>query len=234
MGREIKRVPLDFSWPLHEPWEGYLIPDDICGEICAACEGIGLNKPTLKIHQEWYGINYCHNINQADVEALVEAGRLHDFTHTWDQDNKLVRRADNYIPTAQEVNEWSHTGFAHDTCNHFIVTEARAKRLGVYGKCEVCNGAGDVWLTEVTKLAHDKWERSEPPTGEGWQVWETVSEGSPISPVFADKTELINWLIIHERQSRANAEAFVEKGWALTMIVSNNIFYENYESASLT
>ena len=28
-------------------------------------------------------------------------------------------------------------------------------------------------------------ERREPPIGDGWQVWETVSEGSPVTPVFA-------------------------------------------------
>lgn len=26
MGREIKRVPLDFAWPLDEVWDGFLNP----------------------------------------------------------------------------------------------------------------------------------------------------------------------------------------------------------------
>ena len=30
----------------------------------------------------------------------------------------------------------------------------------------------------------------EPPAGDGYQIWETVSEGSPISPVFATPEEL--------------------------------------------
>jgi hypothetical protein len=32
------------------------------------------------------------------------------------------------------------------------------------------------------------------PEGDGWQMWETVSEGSPISPVFATPEELARWL----------------------------------------
>ncbi len=31
MGREIKRVPLDFDAPLGEVWTGYLMPDDLDG-----------------------------------------------------------------------------------------------------------------------------------------------------------------------------------------------------------
>ena len=26
MGRELKRVPLDFDWPLNKPWEGFVNP----------------------------------------------------------------------------------------------------------------------------------------------------------------------------------------------------------------
>ena len=37
-------------------------------------------------------------------------------------------------------------------------------------------------------------ERYEPPVGEGWQMWETTSEGSPISPVFASPEDLATWL----------------------------------------
>jgi hypothetical protein len=33
----------------------------------------------------------------------------------------------------------------------------------------------------------------EPPKGEGWQMWETTSEGSPQSPVFQTAEELAEW-----------------------------------------
>jgi hypothetical protein len=33
-------------------------------------------------------------------------------------------------------------------------------------------------------------EEHDPPTGDGYQLWETTSEGSPISPVFATLDEL--------------------------------------------
>jgi hypothetical protein len=33
-----------------------------------------------------------------------------------------------------------------------------------------------------------------PPPGDGWQMWETTSVGSPMSPVFATPEELARWL----------------------------------------
>ncbi len=37
-------------------------------------------------------------------------------------------------------------------------------------------------------------ENIEPPAGDGWQMWEDCSEGSPISPVFKTPEELAHWL----------------------------------------
>jgi hypothetical protein len=65
-----------------------------------------------------------------------------------------------------------------------------------------------------------------PPEGDGWQAWETVSEGSPCSPVFATAEELIEWaagpdgkLGIGGRPvSREAAAAFVAEGYAVSMV----------------
>jgi hypothetical protein len=58
----------------------------------------------------------------------------------------------------------------------------------------------------------------EPPSGEAWQVWETVSEGSPISPPFVERDACVAWLIEHEKCSPAAAEQFITDGWAPSMI----------------
>jgi hypothetical protein len=64
-----------------------------------------------------------------------------------------------------------------------------------------------------------------------FQVWQTVSEGSPVSPPFATREELIDYLVLHgdfwdqERgtggYSREQAIAFVNAGWvpsAMTIV----------------
>lgn len=47
---------------------------------------------------------------------------------------------------------------------------------------------------KVLYLAASMWQREEPPTGPGFQLWETTSEGSPISPVFPTLDALCTWL----------------------------------------
>lgn len=64
---------------------------------------------------------------------------------------------------------------------------------------------------------HDECERSyEPPKGEGWQLWQTVSDG-PISPVFATPDELVAWMSqpvpMSERKSW-RPEAYPPNPWA--------------------
>ena len=62
-----------------------------------------------------------------------------------------------------------------------------------------------------------------------FQLWETVSEGTPVSPPFATREELIAYLAQHgdfwdqdRRESGwgwASARAFVDAGWAPTMAI---------------
>jgi hypothetical protein len=82
----------------------------------------------------------------------------------------------------------------HDSINAHVVMEVRAKREGIELTCKTCGGDGDAFRDEEHRAAHDAWQPSEPPTGEGWQMWENTSEGSPISPVFATPEELAEWL----------------------------------------
>ena len=58
----------------------------------------------------------------------------------------------------------------------------------------------------------------------GWQLYETVSEGSPLSPVFAAKDELAAWMSDPERgRDWVPAEVaakFVAEGWAPSFVSS--------------
>lgn len=62
-------------------------------------------------------------------------------------------------------------------------------------KCEIncgeCSEDADYcfWYNEKNRK---KWYK-EVPKGEGYQLWETTTEGSPISPVFETLEELCEW-----------------------------------------
>lgn len=53
--------------------------------------------------------------------------------------------------------------------------------------------AGRMVPAKLVKKLYDEWEDYEPPVGEGYQLWEDCSEGSPISPVFTTLDDLCAW-----------------------------------------
>ena len=72
----------------------------------------------------------------------------------------------------------------------------------------------------------EKWA---PEEATWYQMYETVSEGTPVTPAFATKEELVEYLVAHgdygdQRYgeggwSRANAEQFVARGYASSLMV---------------
>lgn len=69
---------------------------------------------------------------------------------------------------------------------------------GYDGKCPLCEDLKYVYV------------RVEPPKGEGYQVWEDVSEGSPISPVFKTKEELAKYMTDNTKENDVNYGATYE------------------------
>jgi len=137
----------------------------------------------------WNG-SWSHHLNADDVAALVKGGRLMDLTHTFDPEKRWQPKVPAYVPAPREVNIWSISGMGHDSINSGICIRAECERLGVAYTCAACDGEGDIWPSPEAKQAYEGWQQEEPPAGEGYQIWETVSEGSPISPVFSSPLDL--------------------------------------------
>lgn len=288
MGRELKRVPLDFDWPIDEKWKGYLNPFYSQQIKCLHCDGRGNSPeaqrledlwyshrgggfnpedrgsvpylPTDEVARKWaehqcsrtpefYGSNessihreavricdiwnrsWSHHLNEQDVAALVKANRLNDFTHDWipstgKRNSGWQRKPGNPVPTPRQVNDWSLFGLGHDSINCWVVMKAELKRLKQPSACAYCKGHGHTWPSDRVKRQCSAWRRKEPPKGDGYQVWETVSEGSPISPVFATPQELAN----HMSTTRWGADQgsspetwlkfILGPGWAPSMMSS--------------
>jgi hypothetical protein len=105
---------------------------------------------------------------------------------------------------------------------------------GYYPDCAGCEFDDDDDCTSD----EDCPRRFDPPAGDGWQIWETVSEGSPNSPVFATKEELIEYVHykgaggVFKPASRAAARKFVEAGWAPSMAIMNGYIADGVNSFS--
>lgn len=78
--------------------------------------------------------------------------------------------------------------------------------------CPECRGDGEVWQQGGKRL-YDSWKPTEPPAGEWWQLWEDISEGSPVSPVFSTAEELASWL-----EKDAGRSTFDEKASVATWL----------------
>lgn len=306
MGREIRRVVLDFKWPQNKVWEGFVNPL-YKARTCEECNGEGTSPEAAFLLNIWYGRvpfkpedngstpfltshpyvqrfargqierashyygtgelaverearrmceiwnrSWSHHLNEFDVKALLDADRLWDFTRRPRNEeqknlpmfeNGWLKESNGYVPTPQEVNEWSLGFLGHDSSNAWIVVKARLKReseSNVEGivksipyQCSECGGEGSIWDSEADKAAYEAWKPTDPPAGEGWQFWETVSEGSPQSPVFATADELVQFLVTHEGYSHNAASSFINVGWVPSGIIQDGVMYNTVEAAVL-
>lgn len=160
MGRLVRRVPLDFDWPLNVVWRGYVRPAEIVLPPCPACT------------------------------------------------------------VTPDVGEDGLTSEQHRP--HRSPSGPRADALDV--NCPACGGEGHVGMPSQA-AAHDGWRETDPPAGEGWQLWETTSEGSPISPVFATADDLVAWMSHPDRGRHwlpaVVAAKFVAEGSAPSFVGSS-------------
>lgn len=117
-------------------------------EACAACGKTGYNPATRVLAEAFYafdqprGAGWNDKLTEEEVEMLWAARRLWRFKEK---------------PTAEEVNAWQRKGLGHDAINRYMLVEARAKRLGVYGHCEMCKGKGYVYVADAAHVALTLW-----------------------------------------------------------------------------
>lgn len=76
------------------------------------------------------------------------------------------------------------------------------------------------------------------PSGNWFQLFENVSEGTPLSPPFATKEELVEWLVnnrdyIDHQWTRPQAEGMVKSGYSPSMIMTNGKMYTSEQAAEL-
>lgn len=163
----MRRVPLDFDWPLNVVWQGYLRPDELDLPPCPVC--------TNPSDHDGHG-------SAAVASEIGPVTRPHQIAH------------------------------GHRT-------------VGADTRCPRCGDRGHVG-TPGQVAAYERWRETEPPTGRGWQLWETTSEGSPISPVFAAADDLIAWMSHPDRGPQwlpaAVAAKFVAEGSAPSLVGSSS------------
>jgi len=229
MGRTLKRVPISFDWPENQPWKGFINPyrSTDCPDCTPRDYAPGYNDQAAEVYAGAYshlesetwprGESWRYNLTQEEINLLHEKGRIHNLDEP---------------PEAEEYNKRSKRKKIRpgglDAIDVSIIVEHRTDGTT---KCERCGGSAQVWYSEDIKQKYNNWERKEPPKGEGWQVWETVSEGSPITPVFETPEKLVNYLYLELEWSQEAAENFLyEDQNAPSMIADENGIQKGHEA----
>lgn len=241
MSREVRRVPMDFDCPIGDTWGGYLRPEELDLPTCATCDGDGSSPEARAVANTfyphmivsagaWHGarehadsLAWHDKIGQAEVDMLIEKGRLQECRSRQPTDDNPRDWEWVSVPrTAAEVNAANAPGSGmmagHDGINRMYLIQFRCERLGIPIACKTCDGSGEVAGPEL-KAAHEAWEPTPPPVGDGWQLWQTVSEGGPVTPVFASADALIGYLCSHLGFNPGAARTLVEQGSSLGSFV---------------
>lgn len=246
MGREIRRVAVDFDWPLNTVWEGFLLPERLRGTPCTQCyQG--------QTHFGWWLQNFSYVMGMLATDVREQqAGRpMHPWLTRFERAHGHFQYADDpqsELATfvidrpGEDALEFFAAligkpvdavgGNGYDGNVPYAVYHALEKASAMDFTCKICDGEGSLEQYEGQKAEREAWyeedsEAHAPPIGEGWQMWETVSEGSPVSPVFASAEELAQWLTTaeggyasgpsHRPMSIEAARGFVSAGWAPSM-----------------
>jgi hypothetical protein len=280
MGRELKRVDLNFAWPLKKVWEGFLNPHyDECKD-CAACESTGYSPFARHLYSLWWGYepfrpedngcepyttetphvqqfadcqvarnpefygtgpiaimrnrlyisgvwnrSWSHHLNQQDIDDLVAADALPmDF-----------KRKDR-IPTVEEMGIYTCMSFGGSNMEYTLI-KARCARAGEAVECSACKGEGHMWTSPEAKQTAEDWKETEPPAGDGYQIWETVSEGSPVSPVFATPEELAAWMVANDTSTTKDTsyDSWLKwingPGWSFSCAVIDGEFKDGVQAS---
>lgn len=345
MGREVKRVALDFNWPQDKVWKGFINPFGEYSYNCETCDGSGYSHFAKKLQEAWkddfypennglkrhgrnnpvirkfaerqvdnnpeyhiegkikyYGSNTLTQYKEPttrDRAIEKEAQRLCDVCfnrwmyHLSDEEIEFINNDDRSLTrhkfvllSGQDLEEfvrtrayylWLEAGcpegdgiefytkadqeFKHaregrllpfpngrrftkeeifeivvfnsfSDISEYSIVKYHCEKAGESLVCSECNGHGSIWEPGMEEK-YNSWEQIEPPEGEGYQIWETVSEGSPISPVFADPRDLAKWMVENDTSITSDTtydgwlNFITGPGWAPSMIGTTGIGFQS-------
>lgn len=201
---------MDFDWPMKQIWVGYINPYK--GIECPYCfdedSGIsnGYAKEAREYKKSFYGYmndwdyiknpynprqQYCPKAKPYSIEKWEYDFLVGD--NEWATRKRLFGNGE--IPSFENFGDYflKYGDLGFDSCIEHALTEEYCRRNGYKTLCPHCNGTGLVFMDNNIKHLHEEWCPVEPPEGEGFQLWENTSEGSPSSPVFGTLEELCEW-----------------------------------------
>lgn len=154
MQRKVKRVPLDFDWPLGVPWGGYENPYIFDEDICQQCDGTGLSNYALDLKGLWYQGSCVESasliVNKYEVGTPLYTLAREVLNRAVDTDGNFVRKVglqynlsqDDVVALWREgrLDSW---GFPYDAKGQApsanAVNKVAQNSRGLYGMHDLIN-----------------------------------------------------------------------------------------------
>ena len=205
----IKRVPLDFSWPIGKEWPGHQNPHLDERVVCDACDGTGVSVARLRLG------DIVSLLMMSATETITQESL---YSH---QRETFLYRTQGKIPGKDMLQLTGglagrslrdHLNF-HDSLDCVEASRKIISAAGLptsWGYCPICNGEGEVFTFEKDKKASDEWVPQQPPVGEGYQLWDSFMPGAPISPVFSKPEEFALYLANTQTKTRLTYENWLK------------------------
>lgn len=163
-----------------------------------------------------------YHLNDEDVTALYDSGAMERLTHRYNRETKEWEDVSEGIRLSAEQINILQSNMLTEPVGIWSFLKMKAEREGFNTSCWVCKGSGQSEKWKGQRKAAKKWKPTPPPKGKAWQLWETVSEGSPVSPAFDTPEELASWLVAKNGGSYDKTLEFVAgEGWAPSGIIAN-------------
>lgn len=226
MGRELKRVPMDFDWPLHKLWDGYVNPHSA---QCEKCEGTGADK-SLRFLQKWVGL-LClaadeSRYSEEDIRKLRQQGRIYPHRYLQAEGMRIQSKSDlgpGLIELVNALAGGKGSPFGYSCEDTYQIRKKILQAAGLAENWGVCLDCGGYGMPPDVIKDYEAWDPEDPPKGEGYQLWENTSEGSPVSPVFATLDELCAWC--EENATTFGSAKATKEQWR-TMLDDGFVFHQ--------
>lgn len=219
MGREIKRVALEYDFKMGEVWPGFL------NEHYRKCPQCASGTTTAR--QRLGDLVSLLMLSGEDARR----GKAHPYFY-----DAPFHHTAGATPPSKDMTELT-TGlaerepsfFGHDAVDQWKAEKKIIAAAGLpedWGICPHCKGES---IDPACQEAYDAWKETPPPAGDGYQLWSTTSEGTPMTPVFATPEELARYCADNRVSSFGSDTATYSEwlkfirgpGWAPSAIMQN-------------
>lgn len=164
-----------------------------------------------------YNSMWAYHLNESDIDILVKRPEALGNTHHQDTEGNWIENDPPVRPTVEELQTLMMTSFSSSRIEYYLI-DGICEKEGVPYFCDICEGDIQIWPSQADRTLHDEWVRPEPPGGNGYQLWSTVSEGTPNSPVFDTPEKLADFLVGPESPERRGINSDLTRDEWLTFI----------------